>query len=154
MSTWSSNLELKVICGPSEKTKYKINVFLGVIIHEIASYNFCLEGRWIIYTTFAAVTHGLGSHCRNLVSAHQTEEGRKCSLHKCFSSPVILLVFPILSRTSTNLNFLEAPSSSPPPHIKTLQEAKDQHTTKPKPAALSLFLVFTFPPTIEENEPA
>ncbi|KAG6750665.1 hypothetical protein POTOM_045173 [Populus tomentosa] len=26
-------------------------------------------------TAFAAVTHGLGSHCRNLASAHQTEEG-------------------------------------------------------------------------------
>jgi len=38
-------------------------------------------------------------------------------------------------------------------HKKTL-EAKDQHTTKPKPAALSLFLVFISPPNIEENEPA
>jgi hypothetical protein len=39
-------------------------------------------------------------------------------------------------------------------HTKKTLEAKDQHTTKPKSAALSLFLVFIFPPNIEENEPA
>lgn len=77
--------------------------FLGSDYSWDSSLEF-LSGKKMDNTTFAAVTHGLGSHCRNLVSAHQTEEGSQRSLRTFFLSSHPL-VFPILSRTSNFLSW-------------------------------------------------